>query len=177
MRGLVHEDMGQYKAALADYTDVLAIDAGWDLARAGQGECHRLLGEFQEALECYSEAIEALGRRGLTADPSLGWIWAGRADTHRLLSRHEAAAEDATRALKIDPADTMALAVRGKAYWQMGRIVEALADLDRAIDFDPSYGWALAARGDAYRLLQRYDEAVAAPPPARSTSTDSMSWR
>ena len=161
VRGLVHEDMGQYKAALADYTDVLAIDAGWDLARAGQGECHRLLGEFQEALECYSEAIEALGRRGLTADPSLGWIWAGRADTHRLLSRHEAAAEDATRALKIDPADTMALAVRGKAYWQMGRIVEALADLDRAIDFDPSYGWALAARGDAYRLLQRYDEAVA----------------
>jgi tetratricopeptide (TPR) repeat protein len=150
-RGLVHEAMGHYKAALADYTHVLAIDPGSDWERARQGQCHRLLGEYREALECYNEAIEALDRRDLPADPDLGRIWADRADTHRLLSQYKQAVADATRALDIDPGDIEVLTIRGDAYRRTGRLMEALADLDRAIEIDPRYTGALVSRGKVYR--------------------------
>ncbi len=119
---------------------------------AYRGECHRLNGKLEEALNDSNEALRYLPEDVRTL--------ARRGTTFILLHRFEEALTDLNRALALDAKDAWANAVRGEAYRRLGRYEEALADLNRAIELDEKHSWALAMRGETYRQMGRYQEAL-----------------
>ncbi|MFG1976120.1 tetratricopeptide repeat protein [Nonomuraea fuscirosea] len=154
---------------------------------ADQGEAHRLEGRLEEAVECFSRAVElapdnayvpwhralvkeSLGRYGdaltdldlfvahVPDDPEGYWK---RGQIHRRLGQMEQALADLTRVVLADPAHTWALLERARVYDDLDREAEALAELDRAIALDPESGWARGLRGRALYYLDREEEALA----------------
>lgn len=121
-------------------------------ALAYRGECQRLHGKWEEALDDFNEALRYLPEDVRTL--------ARRGTTLILLQRFEQALTDLNRALVLDAKDSWANAVRGEAYRRLGRYEEALADLNRAIALDEKNSWALAMRGEVYRQMGRYQEAL-----------------
>ena len=119
---------------------------------AYRGECHRLNGKFEEALNDCNEALRYLPEDVRTL--------ARRGTTFILLQRFEKALTDLNRAIALDAKDAWANAVRGEAYRRLGRYGEALADLNCAIELDEKHSWALAMRGETYRQMGRYQEAL-----------------
>ncbi len=119
---------------------------------AYRGECHRLNGKFEEALNDSNEALRYLPEDVRTL--------ARRGTTFILLQRFEKALTDLNRAIALDAQDAWANAVRGEAYRRLGRYGEALADLNCAIELDEKHSWALAMRGETYRQMGRYQEAL-----------------
>ena len=119
---------------------------------AYRGECHRLNGKLEEALNDFNEALRYLPEDVRTL--------ARRGTAFILLQRFEQALTDLNRAVALDAKDAWANAVRGEAYRRLGRYEEALADLNRAIELDEKHSWALAMRGETYRQMGRYQEAL-----------------
>ncbi|MFQ5737278.1 MAG: tetratricopeptide repeat protein, partial [Thermodesulfobacteriota bacterium] len=74
--------------------------------------------------------------------------------------RFEAAIEDLTEAVSIEPGMRMAWYNRALATSALGRYREAIADLTRAIEIDPGYAEAYHNRGVAHANLAQYGEAI-----------------
>jgi tetratricopeptide (TPR) repeat protein len=119
---------------------------------AYRGECHRLKGNWEEALNDFNEALRYLPEDVRTL--------ARRGTTFILLQRFEKALTDLNRAIALDAKNAWANAVRGEAHRRLGRYDEALADLNRAIELDEKHSWALAMRGETYRQMGRHQEAL-----------------
>ncbi|KAJ3371737.1 TOM (translocase of outer membrane) complex component [Allomyces arbusculus] len=95
------------KAALA----VQLKDQGNDLYKKSK---------FQEAIECYSKAIDL--------QPTSAVFWCNRAACHANLNDPKSVVEDCTKALALDPAYVKALHRRAIAYEQLGQLRDALND-------------------------------------------------
>ena len=71
--------------------------------------------------------------------------------------RHEAAIEEYTRAIRLNPQLTAAWYNRGQVYLATGRLGEALNDFDAAVRLAPHFHDALVVRGHTRLLLQQED--------------------
>jgi len=119
---------------------------------AYRGECNRLKGRWQDALNDFNEALHYLPEDVRTL--------ARRGTTFILLQRYEEALADLNRAIALEAKDAWSNAVRGEAYRRLGRYENALIDLNRAIELDEKHSWALAMRGETYCQMERYQEAL-----------------
>lgn len=105
-------------------------------------ECIRR-GKYEEAVECYTRAID--GSAG-------SWAHSNRAFALLQLGRYEEAERDCTNALQIDRGDVKSLLRRGKARSALGRYSDALADFVEARRREPNNKQA-AAEISQLRLL------------------------
>ncbi len=150
-----------------------------------RGRIYRLLGDYQQSLVQYNQALILLpqygtayaGRgeiyhqmkhypealtdfdRALFLNPDNDWTIQG--EIYRAMEHYPEALADFDRALTLTPEDAWALGSRGQTYKSMGYYVEALADLEHAIFLDNQSAWLIAERGETYRLMERYPEALA----------------
>lgn len=76
--------------------------------------------------------------------------------------QYEAAVDDYTRALRLDPRLARAYLDRGILYWrELDHPRRAIQDLTTAEELDPTLTEARFNRGVAYQQLREYDRALA----------------
>lgn len=161
--------------AAADDDDALAEwPEHYDLAKAQdaklKGNAHFGAGEWQEAIDAYTEAImwappdaqvspRAHGGRArapsaasprATPPPRLAAqekavYHCNRAACFLKLEQHEAVVDDSTNALAIDADYVKALSRRAQAYEALDKLTEALADAKRIAELEPDSKPASAA--------------------------------
>lgn len=83
-------------------------------------------GKFDEALTCYSEAIDSCPKSDKNELPK---FYQNRAAAFENLKMYEQVIEDCTHALSIDPNYEKALTRRAKAYENIGKLEDAFEDL------------------------------------------------
>jgi tetratricopeptide (TPR) repeat protein len=97
-----------------------------------QGNAHFKLEEWQQAIDCYSQALK------LFADSSdANVFYKNRAACYLKLENYEAAVMDCTRALELGPNDPKALFRRCQAYEALSKIEEAFVDAATLLRVDP----------------------------------------
>lgn len=131
-----------------------------DLARAlAQVEAALARGDASTA--------RALADRAIVAHPRNSQLWTLRAGAHLAARDWDAAIDDCTVALRLDPHAVLARNHRGGAYLARGNMAEALGDFDAVLVIEPRNPVALTYRaqirrlqGDLFRALEDAQEAV-----------------
>jgi tetratricopeptide (TPR) repeat protein len=77
------------------------------------------------------------------------------------LRKPEAALENCSQALQLDPVNASAHKLRGEAYFMLGDMARAKREFDYAVKFDPSDPESFAGRGDTHRNQGTYARAIA----------------
>jgi len=112
------------------------------VAYRGQGDFDLSKGQYDKAIEDYTEAIRL--------NPKDARSFYGRAYAQGLKHDFKDTIEDCTKALVIDLCYVDAYIMRASAYWKEGNFTKALDDLDKAITLAPSDPRAYEMRGDMY---------------------------
>jgi tetratricopeptide (TPR) repeat protein len=63
-----------------------------------------------------------------------------------------------TKAIEMDPKNSVAYQLRGWTFYNMGKLKESLVELDTAIKLNPNRYENLTSKGEVLRQLARYDE-------------------
>ena len=152
-----------------------------------QGDAALHLGQFDRALQCFSQAVaaspfdpmalrchgvalSALGRyeealeyfrRAVAAWPNHPNPLCNVGTTLYKLERHEEALLELDRALALDPDHVHALNSRGLVLRGLERNAEALACFDRVLAINPNFAEALNNRAIILRALGRYEDDLA----------------
>jgi tetratricopeptide (TPR) repeat protein len=155
-----YEDEGNIDAAIAAYTQVIAIEPGADIDFHGRGRLFFQKREYAKAITDYTAAIRL--------NPDAGtYISRGIACAYQ--SESDKAISDFTEAIRLDPANSMiALLWRGAVYHYPPKKDDraAVTDLSKVIDMNSpkhaaTVAFARKLRGDAYYFLGMYDNAIA----------------
>lgn len=80
-----------------------------------------------------------------------------RANTYMQEGNYEDAITYYTRALKVNPKDSIAYNNRGLAWWKKGDYDNAIADFTKAVEIDLKFADAYKNRGNAYYDKGDYD--------------------
>jgi len=173
------EALGQYAAGGTE------IDPGNPEFHRFAGRSFREKGELDRALEAYDQAVKLAPRdAGVLLDRAMTCIMLGRyrqaADdctaslTAKLSSTAyalrafarlkggslDAALEDSTNALTLEPDEVTALLVRANISLLKGRTEDALSDSRKGLKLDPGQPWAYVTYGSALAGNGRLDEGL-----------------
>jgi tetratricopeptide (TPR) repeat protein len=146
------------------YTQCLRNDAASAWAYACRGIARHELGDYNNAVKDYGEAIRLDPAHASACYNNRGniWEWTGKFDQ---------ALADLTEAIRIDPQSATAYYSRGLAWHKKRDLDKALADYDKAIQLDPNDPWAYHNRGlvrtdkgDVDNALKDYTESIRLDP-------------
>lgn len=126
-----------------------------------RAERHLNAGEYEEARQVYTEAIDA------NDNPAIAY--ANRCLANESLGDYESAVRDCTQSLElaaeagdgVDYTRWEVLNNRAVAYLGMGMTAEAMDDLDAAIELKPDYAEAYANRGRIHLDDEAFELAIA----------------
>ena len=153
-QGKVKVRRGDYKGAIADFTQEIQINPKSTEAYISRGLAHHDLEDFKKAIADFNQALilepkndQALYRRG-----------EARTDTEDF----QGAFSDINQAIQINPRYAEAYNHRAMLYGEFkGDLKRALSDLNQAIQLKPTYADAYYNRGKALSDLGKYRGAVA----------------
>lgn len=152
-RGLEHLALGRLDAALADFTQAIALGQDFPGAYLLRGNAYADKGEFDKALSDFTEAIRL--------DPEFHGSWFDRGNLHLRRGALDEALADFNHALELDPDFAAAHFQRGNLQAQRGQWDAALADYGAALRLDPDNVSAYTNRGNAYASLGDHEHALA----------------
>jgi tetratricopeptide (TPR) repeat protein len=163
------EDMANYRGALADYNQAIALDSQYAEAYSSRGRLKGDLNDFRGAIADYNQAIAisrnpttkaiTLSRRGVLK----GWK----------LNDVSGALADLDQAIRINPSVSVVYINRGVLKDQkLNDIQGALADYNKAISLYPQFAKAYYNRGllkykklnDSQGALADYNKALSLNP-------------
>ncbi len=137
-RANAYRERSEYASAVADYSEVIALDAKDANAHYNRANVHLLRNDQNAAIADYRKAVEL--RPGLgVAHVQLGSLLLGRNDARTALDHFE-------QAVRIDGRDAAALAGRALARDRLGDLDGAIASLTDALTQSPDVA--------AYRLMR-----------------------
>ena len=116
------------------------------------GRIYEVLGEYEQAVDNYTEAIR------LDYEP-LNWPYTGRGLSNVRLGRYGQALADYTRSIDLDPDFDVAWHGRGLAYFGLNEFEKAIENYNQAIvllDDGPVLATYYGDRGLAYANLSEY---------------------
>jgi tetratricopeptide (TPR) repeat protein len=125
-RGIIYNDLGNYKQAIEDYGRAIEINPGFAEFYINRGVAYYFLGNYKQAIEDYGRAIEI--------KPGNAQAYNNRGNAHALLSNYKQAIEDYGRAIEINPRLAEAYYNRSITYKGLGNYKQAMEDYDRAIE-------------------------------------------
>lgn len=118
----------------------------------GKGFQCRKMGDFVQAIEFYSKALEsypthfkALFNRGFAYDK---------------LGDYDSAIYDYTKSIRLDPKNAFAYYNRGISYDKKKQFDDAIRDFSVAITLDPKKADFYHNRGFAYRKMRKFSQAI-----------------
>ena len=128
------------------------------LLQAGQGVSALLRGQYEKAVEAYTQALESAD----LSDVRRANIHNDRGVAQWRLGKTKEAVDDFNKAIELFPDYAVVYNNRGNALMDLKRPDEAVKDFDRAIDLAPAYGAAYNNRGNALLAMGRTDQAYKA---------------
>ena len=148
-------DAREYTSAISRLRHVIELDPNMMRAHNNLGLCYDSLGQFEEAVQSFTRAIE-LNRR--QEHPS-AWPPLNLAVSLISLNRLDEAAARLHEALSYNPKFPQAHYQLGLVLEKERKFEEAIAPLQRAIELDPSYPEPHYTLGRIYQRLGKRDEA------------------
>jgi tetratricopeptide (TPR) repeat protein len=141
-RGVSYRQQSNDDAALADYSEAIRLDPGYEKPFNNRGNVRKDKGDIDGALADYSEAIRI--------KPDYDTALANRADLYEDTGDYDLALADLDRVLRIDGGSARAFNLRGVIRKKKDELDRAIADFDSAVRFDPKYVYAYNNRGLSY---------------------------
>ena len=162
-RGVLYELWGDQEAAIADYSEIITLDASSAIAHFNRGNVRDRLGQQDLAIQDYSEAIRL--------DPTDPDMFNNRGQVYDSHGEFDLAIADYSEAIRLDATSSRPYYNRGLSYFSKGEFKSARADFDQAISLQPNDADALVARaatheelGDQAAALTDYRRALGIAP-------------
>ncbi len=132
----------------------LAIDERFTSALFSKARNLLVMGEYQQAIDCYQEALANEGPQAVT------FSYIG--ECYEKMERYEQALIHYDQALALDPNWVDAWIGRGVVKDMQGRLAESVKDLEVAVKLAPDHGDAWFYFANALGRAERYEESLAA---------------
>jgi tetratricopeptide (TPR) repeat protein len=152
-RGEAELQKGNWDGAIAEFTQILAIDPQSSKAYCNRALARQSKGDVEGALADYTQAIKI--------DPKLATAYLGRGNAKTAKNDLDGAIADFTQAIQIDPKMASAYDCRGNAKTAKGDLEGAISDYTEAITLDPTLASAYSNRGFARQANGNLDGAIA----------------
>ncbi len=117
-----------------------------------KGSSLRVLGRFEESLQCYECALRLDSRNA--------WTWSNKANTLWALKRLDEALKCCDRALELDPKYVNSWIAKGVTLDDLGRHEESIQCYDRGLELDPQNRTLWRNKGLCLDGMRRFDEAL-----------------
>lgn len=154
LAGAIKLGLGKPNAAIPLLEASLAVHSKQPMAWNSLGECRRILGEFDLAVDAYHKAIKLAPREaGFHNNLCVALVRA---------ERPEEALVAGDAAIAAQPRLAMAHVNRANALVALGRQEDALESFDRALKYEPRNAQALNNKGNLLREVCRHKEAIQA---------------
>lgn len=149
---IINHDLANYQQCATTAAEAVAIHPDLFDVIATQGDCHRHLGQYDEAKQILDDLLQQ--------NPNHANGYYQRARVTAELNYFDAAIADYTKTLTLQPDHLNAYIYRSTLYVQTNQYQLAITELDQILAFtnDPL---ALVTRGRAHQHLQQYDRAIA----------------
>jgi tetratricopeptide (TPR) repeat protein len=155
-RGYFYFRRNRYADALADFVAGWRMQPNAAMFRFAAGRVEAALGNFQRAIECYTDAARL--------DPADGRSILARAEAYVHLGQFDVARQDYGKALKVGfkrfSDKYYAYLGRGYVHLKLNAYDAAVSDFDDALRLDPDAANAMAWRGYANEKRGRNDLAL-----------------
>jgi tetratricopeptide (TPR) repeat protein len=191
---------GDLRGCLEDCRRASAAESLRGLVRYVEGSAHFGLDEYENAADCFVQAIAAepdwreahqalvltrtrLGQwdqavtdcdRAIQVGISDSTVYAVRAESNLHLGFLEQALADCSNALTLSVESSYPYKVRGLVYFAQQRWADAIVDLSAALKLDDRDGISHAYRADAYRMEGKLAKAIEDADLAVSYAGDSV---
>jgi serine/threonine protein kinase/tetratricopeptide (TPR) repeat protein len=166
--GLVADGTGQYRDAVTEYQQALALEPGNEDAYVGLALAYEHQGAITEAEQTYQRAIEAHPNSPYSYN-SLGTFYLRR-------DQYDKAVQMFQKVIALAPEGYGAYVNLGDAYNYMGRYSESIEALRKSISIRPSYA-GYVNLGVAYGGLNRFgDEAAAYEEAIKLNPREYVTW-
>ncbi len=152
-RGEAYLCKGQYKTAIENYDQAIAIDANRAVFWLNRGWAYHNWAMYAPPT---TPAKDWEGRYKTTGQNEFVYI----PDSEGIARLNNRAISDLNNALTIDPMNHTIWHSRGWLYLNIGHYSQCIADCNRAIEIDPSLPGTWNNRGVAYRRLKKWNEAT-----------------
>lgn len=152
-RGTTRYDLRDQPGAIADFSQVLAIEPGNGVAYNNRGVALVDLGQIEDAEEDFSQAI-ACSPHLFAAYCNRGWLRLEK-------NRYQAAVSDFSKAIEIDPQSPIPYLYRGSAIQKLGNLSQAITDFDRAVEWADDTALPYFFRSAAYDKQGDRQQAIA----------------
>lgn len=151
-KGIEKYEKGNYKEAVADFTQVIAVNPQDANAYNRRGDAFYRLKDYQNAYSDSSKAIEL--------NPKDANAYYDRGFSAYELGKYKEAIADYTKAITLNTKNPYAYYGRGLAYIKRLNHPAAMADFNKAIALQPQYTDAYIQRGILRRRLQQKQAAI-----------------
>jgi tetratricopeptide (TPR) repeat protein len=133
-RGICFHLIGEDKMAISDFETAAHLDSTDPRANLWEGFTYAKLGDYQQALRAYGDAIAASDR----FTPA----YYNRGLAYLMMGNYKKAVSDLNDAIRLEPANAQYYFVRGVAYQEMGDHQKASESYSAAIEFDKTHSAA-----------------------------------
>ncbi|MGI2905731.1 tetratricopeptide repeat protein [Tolypothrix sp. VBCCA 56010] len=144
---------GDFKGAIADYTEAIRLNPKFVSAYVSRGIARRSLRDNQGAIADYEQAIRL--------NPKYSLAYVNRGNARSYLGDNQGAIADYNQALEINPKYALAYVSRGVVRRDLGDNRGALADFDQALEINPKFVYAYVSRGVVRSYLGDQQGAIA----------------
>ena len=151
LRGDCKRFTKNYKEAIEEYKKGNKLQET-DLFLYQIGNCLKILGEYEDAIEYLNRAIKI--------DPVDKLYFSKKADCLFSLERYDEAATYYKKATEIDPRYKYAYKQWGKSLYQNGNYEEAIQKQNKAIEVDNSYQWSYLEKARSLVELDKHQVAL-----------------
>jgi tetratricopeptide (TPR) repeat protein len=162
-RGMAQAKDSHWKAAISDFTQVLAIDPQCSNAFNDRGMARQSSNDVDGAIKDFTQA--------LTIDPQMATAYNNRGNARVSKNDLDGAIADFSDAVRCDPTLAAAYDSRGNVKTAKDDLDGAISDFTKAINIDPTVastysdrGFARQANGNLDGAIADYTEALALKP-------------
>jgi tetratricopeptide (TPR) repeat protein len=138
--------------AILNFTDALKLDPNSDFAYSRRGECYRMLGNFDKAIEDLNEAIRK--------NPQNDYAYSSRGVAYWQKGQTDLVLKDLDEAIRLNDKQFWAYLMRGDFQRQNGDCNKAVIDLTKAIWLSPEDQFGYLIRSDAYLCQNNFEKAI-----------------
>jgi tetratricopeptide (TPR) repeat protein len=146
-RGICFHLIGEDKMAISDFESSAHLVSGDPRANLWEGFTYAKIGDYQQALRAYGDAIAASDR----FTPA----YENRARTYMMMGNYKKAIADFNDAIRLDPVNAEYYFNRGVAYELSGDQKKASESFSAAIEFDKTHSAAHRHMIDVLEKMNR----------------------
>ena len=151
-RGIYRFRLQQYREAIADFSYALKVDSGFYAAYLTRGDCQRMLGNDELAVENYDQFYFNTGGGS--------YLFKMRAFSNFRLKKYPVAIHDYSKLIILGQGDAYIYSMRGRARLYNKEFTSATRDFTEAIKLAPDTGSNYIWLGNAYYGIADWNKSI-----------------